>query len=63
MRRSKAISTTEGSEQRAELAKLTEEYKFYTNFDLLGTREYRQANLKDGTRFGVGKSTISRLTT
>ena len=36
----KAISTTEGSEQRAELAKLTEQYKFYSDFDLLETREY-----------------------
>jgi hypothetical protein len=36
----KAISTTEGSEQRAELADLTEHYKCYTDFDLLGTREY-----------------------
>jgi len=36
----KAISTTEGSEQRAELADLTEHYKCYRDFDLLGTREY-----------------------
>jgi hypothetical protein len=36
----KAIKAADRSDQRTQLAKLTEKYKFYMDFDLLSTREY-----------------------
>lgn len=35
-----AIATADRAEQRRELAKLAEQYPFYTDFDLVGTRDY-----------------------